>query len=297
MGLFAIVRDGKIEKEYFDDRLKDEYLDKYDELVLEDYSLIFKSGNLYYVDIAKNTNLEDYKNIMEVVSSIPVEEQDDMMITNHVTRYGMDDVDVFDYGHIKYVMEKHRENYTEERFNAILNNRKPIKVLDVFLRKKLDLLNEEEKDMYSKYEDFDLDTLLFDEDNELLTLNTDNSGFISIYDDCIYKTTNTMDAHSFSQKKHEKWYKENHSSSFDTPIKIHIYKKLMAIFLPIEIKDYQLNELDKIIEEVEDLCKFHNTDILIEAESFDKNGESKAKYENLGEIREMIDSKKDVKSI
>lgn len=296
MGKLVFLKNGEKTEEIFSEEDRDDFFEKADELIEKDYTVIINSENILDVDLGKSFSIDDYENLKEVVSTYTEEELDEMRINNHVIRNGLEDYDIYDYGHIKYIMNIHKDKYTEERYNQILESRKPIKVLDIYARQRIGTLTKEEQDMYNKYANFDLDFLLFSDNSDLLTINTDNSGFITIFEDDIFKNTNTTDAHSETKNKQEKWYKNKHHKESINNVSIFIYKETMVLFVPEIMTDYQKDELSKIILEVDDLCKFHNKDISIEMGIEDKNGELLDTYNDLDGIKEKFVQKKESKS-
>ncbi len=295
MGKLVYLKDGEKTEEIFSEEDRDDFFERADELIEKDYTVIINSGNILDVDLGKSFSIRDYENLKEVVSSYTEEELGEMRINNHVVRNGLEDYDIYDYGHIKYVMKSHKDKYTEEHYNQVLENRKPIKILDIYARQKVGALTQEEQDMYNKYVNFDLDFLLFSENSDLLTVNTDNSGFITIFEDDIYKNTNTTDAHSETKRKQERWYiNKNHKESISN-VSIYIFKETMVCYIPEVMTDYQKEELSKIILEVDDLCKFHNKDIAIEVGVENKSGELLDTYYDMEVIKEKFVPKKESK--
>ncbi len=273
MGRFITFKDGVCKEITFEEISENigKYCDEADRMYLDNYTTILEYNNSPYIDIAYSLTKDDYQNIMNTISNFTPKEQQELEIVDHNIRDGFEDYDKFEYSTMKYVMKLHKDKYSEEEYNAILENRNPKNVVSVFLRNKVGMLTEEEKEMYKKYTTFDLDMLLFEEDMEKLVLNTDNSGFISIFEDCTFKSNNTTDAHSETEKKHINWYNKEHTGNFENHIAIHIFKGVVAMYIPNDINDYQKQELSNFIEEVDDLCKFHNKDILMEAEVYVKN--------------------------
>ena len=290
MGRLIFLKDGNIEEEIFSDENIHYYAPKADELVSKDYTTILSYKNILDIDIAKHFSNEDYINLKQALSNYNESELDEMKITNHIIRNGLEDYDVYDYSYIKFIMEKNKDKYIEE-YNNLLEKKKPINVLDIYVRQKLNKLTSEEQYMYSKYSEFDLDFLLFSENSSLLTINTDNSGFISIFDDCTYKNTNTTDNHYDTKEKHEEWYRNSHGKDLENVILIYVYKETIGIFVPIDINDYQRNELSNTILELDNLCSFHNKDIIIEAGIIDSDGTALETYSNLSQIKDKFVTK------
>lgn len=295
MGKLIYLKNGEKNEKTFTDDYKDDYCEEADELVKQDYTVIISYENCLYVDLAKSFLEKDYDNLMETISTYTEEEQKEMIITNHAIRNELEDYDVYDFSHVKYIMDRHRDRYTDEHYNKITQNRKPIKALDIFARQKIGKLNFEEEKMYDKYINFDLDFLLFSEESDTLTLNTDNSGFVTIFEDCIYKNPNTTDAHSETMKKHEKWYKQSHHGNPDNRVLVYIFKGTAVFFMPESINGYQKEELSSIIEEMDDLCKFHNKDITIEVSIEDKNREPLGTLESLPQLKQRFVQNKESK--
>lgn len=288
MGRLVYLKDGEKQEEEFLDENKDSYCEKVEDLIKNDYTTIISFNNTLDVDLSKSFNQKDYDNLNKCLELYTKDELDEMRIYNHIIRNGVEDEDVYDYSHVKFIMKAHKNKYPDEYYSLILENRKPIKALDIYARQKIDMLTKEEQEMYFKYAYFDLDFLLFSKNSYLLTINTDNSGFISIFEDDTYRNTNTTDAHSDTRKKQENWYRQKHNKEPLNSIRISIYDGIMVICIPEEINEYQKNELSNTISEVDDLCKFHNKRIMIEAGIENQDGELVETFSSLNEIKEKF---------
>lgn len=289
MSYLVYFKDGKLERKDY------EYIDPcFDEFLRvssEGYNAIAKGPQRVLVNIAKNITMEDYEMFKANVRFFSDEDEDNMEITNHTVRNGFDDIDDFIYRDVVRLAKMNNHLYDFKKYQAILKNRKSKKVLDMFLRKKLNMLTKEEEEIYHRYEDFDLDTLLFGKDIELDTLNNDNCGVISIFLDTTYKSCNTTNAHSDTTEKHCRWYDETHDvkSSDENSIHIRVFKEVLTFFIPEHLNDYQREELNRIIMEVDDLCKFHNKKITIEGERYYDNGNIMEEYSSIKDLKEMIE--------
>ena len=54
------------------------------------------------------------------------------------------------------------------------------------------------------------------------------------------------------------------------------------------MNEYQEQESSNIIEEIDDLCKFHNKEVHIEASIQDKEGDELEFFSNLNDIKERF---------
>lgn len=290
-------KDGKLERKDYEDI--DSCFDEFLRLSAEGYNAIAKGPQRILVNIAKNITMEDYEMFKANVRFFSSEDEDNMEITNNVVRNGFDDIDDFVYSDVVHLAKMNDHLYDLKKIQAILKSRKSKKVLDVFLRKKLNMLTKEEEEMYHRYEDFDLDTLLFGNDIELDTLNTDNCGVISIFLDTTYKSTNTTNAHSATEEKHCRWYDETHTMpcSEENSIHIRVFKETLTFLIPEHLNNYQIEELDKVIKEIDDLAKFHNKKLLVEGERYYDNGGVMEEYSSIRDLKEMIEKEKSNESI
>ena len=295
--ILVYFKDGKLVRKDYDyiDPCFDEFL----RVSKEGYNAIAKGPQRILVNIAKDITLEDYEMFKANVRFFSSEDEDNMEITNNVVRNGFDDIDDFVYADVVHLTKMNNHLYDLKKAQAILKSRKSKKVLDIFLRKKLNMLTKEEEEMYHRYEDFDLDTLLFGNDIELDPLNTDNCGVISIFLDTTYKSTNVTNAHSATEEKHCRWYDKTHDIPCDENNSIHIrvFKETITLFIPEHLNNYQIEELDKVIMEIDDLCKFHNKKITIECERYYDIGGVMEEYSSIREIKEMIEREKSNESI
>ena len=295
MSYLVYFKDGEfLRKDYDYDNL---CFDEYSRLSKEGYNVVAKGSGRVLVNIAKNITLEDYELFKANVRFLSSEDEDNMKITNHVMRNGFDDVDEFSYSDISYLAEQNKHIFSFKKYQAILKNRKSKKVLDMFLRKKLNMLTKEEEEMYHRYEDFDLDTLVFGDDVELDTLNTDNCGVISIFDDCTYKSNNTIDGHYNNLEKHCRWYEKTHGIKCSNDLHIYIFKDTTIFFIPEIMNSYQVEELEKIVLELEDLCRFHNKKITVDGERTRGDHEVFESYASMDDIKELIEREKDNESV
>ena len=63
---------------------------------------------------------------------------------------------------------------------------------------------------------------MFSEESDTLILNTDNSGFISVFEDCTFKNTNITDPHLDTKEKQEIWYRQIYYKEPKNSISIYI---------------------------------------------------------------------------
>lgn len=281
-----------------DQKVKDGYT------VLINLKRVFESDNhreefyITEVSIPKNISEQDYKTIMETVNAFPKETLDSMTIINHTSRNGLEeDYDYYDYGQNVFRI---RENHTEEQrqaFEKINSARRPNKILDYFLRKKLDKLSDYEKKMYQDYEEFNLEKLLFDSEIKYNILSNNNCGVITIFPDKTYKSAVTKAQHKGETDQHKKNYstKTSNVSNVDNYITIQILKEEALLYIPKSLNEYQTNQLNEFFDEVDDLEKFNNKKVNLYGAIIEKSGELNIlkECEGMDEIKTCL--KTDVK--
>ena len=268
IGKLTFIKDGKKECEFYsDDETKDAigYMyEQADKKVEEGYTVIINlketnsikrsslSFNQSEVLVPEKIKNQDYILIMDKVKQ-DFERIKSIVITNYCERYGYKDYDYYDYNLNMYEISDDMDSAQRYYCQRDNEERTPDKILDLFLRKKLNGLTSKEEKMYYLYEDFNLETLLCD-DNTSFALNNGNSGVITIFEDEIYKSTVTKMAHIDENKQHINAYMESNGIKEDiNNIFIQITSGYVACWLPTKINEYQSEKLNEVLNEVEDI--------------------------------------------
>ncbi|MDO5003535.1 MAG: hypothetical protein Q4E39_04850 [bacterium] len=241
--------------------------------------------------VSKNISPKDYKILMKSDVSKPKDFRS-IIIKNYVLRDGRDDYDVYDYK--QNILHERKDCSIEEslRMRKFNNTRMPSNILDLFLRKKLNKLSKEEEKMYYKYENFNLEDILFSNDREKFSLNNGDAGVITIFDDCEYKTTVTKMQHGLEKDKHIDWYMKDTNDNRRNLN--YIYIQLMPgeviCWLPEKPNEYQLDRMDKFVEEVKDL-EAMNHDVVVNTGIVGKSANFNTtikEYKSLSELEQHL---------
>lgn len=221
----------------------------YSELIKKGYSVI-KVSNLFKIDsdfsntgrsdvecfISKKINKADRDNINSLLSQIKDDNINEYSLYNYYNgEYGND----FDF------------NYTK-------NKGKYEKVLDCFLREKTNELSDEERKMFDKYRNFDLEDLLT-ESNTKYSVNNANAGVIVISNSNIYKSTVKKQQHgeeviyiyNYINKEYANELKNKPIEDVvldSSSVIIQVNLNELIVWMPTIRSEFQNSELQKISE-------------------------------------------------
>lgn len=270
IGMLTFIKDGKKDCEIYkesdidDDLVIESIYQEADQKVSDGYTVVINlkgpfpnEKNVYgfsqsEILVPENIKPQDYILIMDKVK-YDFKTIEIMDITNYCHRNGYLDYDYYDY---KLNMHKLTNDMdSAQRYYCQRDNeeRTPDKIVDVFLRKKLDGLTKKEEQMYQTYEDFNIEKILYD-DNTKFALNNGNSGVITIFEDKTYQSTVTKMAHIDENKQHINAYIDL-TEKMEEPDNIYIQltNGYIACWLPTEINEYQKSQLNEFFNEVEDM--------------------------------------------
>lgn len=261
-GKITFIKDGKYDCKYYENLQTDMesmYQDA-DKMLADGYTVVIntnKSSSLskFYSSeffVSENIKPQDYIIIMGKVKR-DIKERGTIYITNYCSRNGYLDYDYYDYSmNIREIID---DMDATERFYCQKNNedRTPDRILDLFLRKKLNGLTPKEEKMYQIYEEFNLENILY-EDSTKLDLNNKNSGVITIFKDETYKSTVTKMSHKSEHQQHINAYTSANKSSVEKDnVYIQLTNNYVSFVFPEEINDYQKDQLNDFLKELEDI--------------------------------------------
>lgn len=249
-------------------------------------------SNVMTIFIAENIDLRDHYVIMNDADT-KTKRFDSVIIKNYVERNGHKDYDLYDY---KQNLLLEKKEYSEEqklevrRINAL---RRPSKILDLFLRKKLGRLNPKEIREYSNYEKFNLENILFSNNRHKYSLNNGDAGVITIFEDCEYKTPVTKMQHGAEKDAQLSWYRNDTGDHRDDPnyIYIQVMSEEVICWLPENINEYQVNKMKDFIGEIKDLQNIHHdvkiySSVVTESAKYNTSIKS---YDSLSQLEKHLD--------
>lgn len=268
VGKLTYIKDGKIDcKYYYDSKeqgnlsIESIYQDAY-KMVDEDYTVVINMKDEeeptrygYFQSefiIPENIKNQDFIRIMKKMRD-DFRNIENISIINYCNRHGYSDYDYYDY--TLNMLELTDDMDSTERYYCQKSNKNriPERILDLFLRKKLNGLTEREEKMYQLYEDFDIEKLLY-YDNTNFELNNGNSGVITIFKDQTYKSTVTKMFHRDEHQQHINAYMSSNMGMEETDnIYIQLTSGYISCWLPSEINEYQKKQLNEFFKEIEDL--------------------------------------------
>ncbi len=204
--------------------------------ILPEYNI-----NIY---IPYKPSLKDIDRLKEVLDKYKEEKEFAFSIYND---YKID-YDLYDYGY----------NYSD-------NQRSVNGICEYFYKEKLSMLNSYEQEMFSKYRNFDLNSLIL-EDYYKYTLNNRNAAVIIITPEEIIKKTVTKSFHrreilsflnDFYQINPNLSYNEL-TSNYNLVVGF-ISKDVIAVYVDININEFQLEALKSFVKDVNDIKEVKET--------------------------------------
>lgn len=270
VGMLTFIKDGKKDYEFYqesdinEDFVIESIYQNADQKVSDGYTVVINlkgsipnEKNLYgfsqsEILIPEKIKNQDYLQIMDKVKK-DFNTIKTMDIINYCNRNGYYDYDYYDYNLKMNKLTNDMDSAQRYYYQMDNEERTPDKIVDVFLRKKLNGLTKKEEKMYQVYEDFNIEKLLYD-DNTKFALNNGNSGVITIFKDETYKSTVTKMAHIDENKQHINAYMDL-TGKMEEPDNIYIQltNGYIACWLPTEINEYQNKQLNEFLNEIENL--------------------------------------------
>ena len=190
----------------------------------------------YNVDIyiPSKVSMLDLKDLQDVLDNY-----DSTSLT--ITNYLDNDYDFYDYTY----------NYSKEERN-------PFKICECFYKEKSLLLDNDLREMFSKYRDFNLASLVLEDYSKYL-LNNRNAGIVIIMSDLIIKKSVTKSFHKDEiLNVLKRFYQINSNSYIDLVSDYNlvigfITNDTISCYINDSINDYQRNELFLLIKDSIDL--------------------------------------------
>lgn len=277
-----------------------------DKKIKENYTVLIgtKSQNLndeakteienYEISFPNEIKPTDYITIMPLVKQI-VNKTSNIEIINNCIRNGYQDYDYHDCNFIEYEVDPKLSYRQRKAYEKENNDRNPLAIIDLFLRKKLGGLTEYEEKVYKEYEEFNLEKILY-EDNSKYALNNGNAGVITIFKDDTYVSTNTKIEHSYEHDQHLRAYKEAMGINSSDNIYIQLSTKQVACWIPTEINEYQQQKLDELMNQIDELDtvrgKVDVCGATVESTDISYGFKTIEKFESTQQVKEHINALK-----
>lgn len=207
--------------------------------------------NRYELSIPNEVKPTDYLAIMPLVKQI-TNKGKTIDIINNCIRNGYQDYDLHSGDFEEYEIDQNLSYRHRKMLEKENNDRNQFAMVDLFIRKKLNGLTEHEEKIYREYEEFDLERILY-EDNTKYALNNGNGAVITIFPDKTYESNTTKIEHSYEHDQHLKAYKEETGSYCPNNIYIQLSTKRAVCWIPTEINEYQLQQLDNLMDKINEL--------------------------------------------
>lgn len=150
-------------------------------------------------------------------------------------------------------------DYYSYIYNYSYNKRKLWKICELFYKEKNLILDDDLREMFSKYREFSMSSLVLDDYNKY-TLNNRNTGIVVMMQDLVIKKTVTKEKH----KKEcidilNRFYQVNNDPSYIDLVSEYglvigfVSKDIICAYVSFDINDYQLDELSSFVKEVYDI--------------------------------------------
>lgn len=291
--IVSIINDN--DHKYNDEDIYRKYLD-------DGYSII-KVANLYNVNntscdladakkvtcmvsynINKNVRNNINKTILEIEQEIEKVEKKEIIIENFI---------IGDLG----------KNYDKYSGPDKRNHTKSVDALDYFLREKTNELTEDEKVMFKKYREFNLEDLLTIDYKSIYPINNSNSGVIIITEDKTVSSTCKKDQHGLEiiditnvlhPNLDTKKMNVNERVNATSDICVQIFTGDMIINLPDNMNEYQIDQLNILMDNtrlINDKNIANEKEEILVAGQYVNNLEEK--YRSIDEFNELIISLKE----
>lgn len=294
MNRVILIKDNKKEEFLINQEELSSFLLKNEEYFIIYESLIKNEVNGTYSEdqVSLNINIPksiDYSSVITIYKILQELEQDSKYILKKIYNIREDDFDTYELSN-RILNQRVQLLYNNE--NNFMNNsniqklknegksiveevKKELNISEIFLlfvKEKQGLLSLSQQDLFKHYRCFDIRNILTVDENLNYSLNNGNAGSITIFEDEVKKTTTTKKYHDneFEMHLRTKGYKTDvfkYKNNFNDFIKfvtdyhccfIRLFTSGLMIWAPEELNDYQINEIENILKEVNIIEKESN---------------------------------------